>query len=50
MSRNVAESNAARLSAHGGAGVVLRFGFFYGPDDPNTMRLLESIRRGWYPG
>jgi nucleoside-diphosphate-sugar epimerase len=44
-----AESNVAKLATHGSIGVVLRFGYFYGPGDPNTLQLLRSIRGGWYP-
>jgi nucleoside-diphosphate-sugar epimerase len=44
-----AESNALRVTAAGRAGVVLRFGGFYGPDDPYTMQMLDIVRRGWFP-
>ncbi len=43
-----AENSAARFASKGGAAVVLRFGWFYGPD--NILHdMLESVRRGWSP-
>jgi nucleoside-diphosphate-sugar epimerase len=44
-----AESNAARLTSAGRAGVVLRFGLFYGPDDPFVRQILSTVHRGWFP-
>ena len=44
-----AEANAGRFAERGGRGVVLRFGWFYGPDDPMTDALLQGVRRGWFP-
>ena len=44
-----AESNVARFSREGGAGAVLRFGGFYGPNDAFTQQLLDGVRRGWFP-
>lgn len=44
-----AEANAARFAERGGRGVVLRFGWFYGPDDPITGALLQGVRRGRLP-
>jgi len=44
-----AEAQAERFSQMGGAGVVLRFGLFYGPGDPATTTLLDAVRRGWFP-
>jgi len=44
-----AEAAAERLTKSGGAGVVLRFGMFYGPDDAATRQLLDAVRRGWFP-
>jgi nucleoside-diphosphate-sugar epimerase len=44
-----AESNAARVANVGRAGVVLRFGGFYGPGDPFVEQLVGTVRRGWFP-
>ena len=44
-----AESSAGRLTEEGRAGIVLRFGLFYGPDDAGTMQIVDSVRRGWFP-
>jgi nucleoside-diphosphate-sugar epimerase len=41
-----AEAQAGRFSATGGAGVVLRFGNFYGPDSGHTADLVRFARRG----
>jgi nucleoside-diphosphate-sugar epimerase len=43
-----AERSAARFTAGGGAGVVLRFAGFYGPD-PMLREMLGVVRRGWAP-
>jgi nucleoside-diphosphate-sugar epimerase len=43
-----AEGAAARFSAGGGTGVVLRFAGFYGPD-ALLGDLLKVVRRGWSP-
>lgn len=45
----LAETQADAFTRGGGAGVVLRFGFMYGPDDPVTEQLLDGVRRGWFP-
>ncbi|MEA3075620.1 MAG: hypothetical protein QOF60_528, partial [Actinomycetota bacterium] len=43
----VAESEAARFTAaSGGAGVVLRFGLFHGPDSDSTVETVALARRG----
>ena len=42
-----AEASAARFSHSGGAGVVLRFGGFYGHDALQTEAFIQSVRRGW---
>jgi nucleoside-diphosphate-sugar epimerase len=43
-----AERSAVGISAAGGAGVVLRFAGFYGPDA--LMRdMVAVVRRGWWP-
>jgi nucleoside-diphosphate-sugar epimerase len=44
-----AESNAMRVATAGRAGVVLRFGGFYGPGDPFVAQMLGAVRRGWFP-
>lgn len=44
-----AERNAGEFASNGRVAVILRFALFYGPDDPMTLQLLRSIRRGWYP-
>ncbi len=44
-----AEASAARFAASGGAGVVLRFGAFYGPDSRFLLEMIPLVRRGWAP-
>jgi nucleoside-diphosphate-sugar epimerase len=44
-----AESNAERFINARRVGVVLRFGAFYGPDDPFTLQMVNVVRRGWFP-
>lgn len=44
-----AESQAERFTASGGAGVVLRFGFFYGAGATHTVSQLKLARRGLSP-
>ena len=29
--------------------MVLRFGLFYGPNDPSTDMLIGAVRQGWFP-
>jgi len=41
-----AEANATRFSASGGAGVVLRFGLFHGPDSGTSREAVSLARRG----
>jgi nucleoside-diphosphate-sugar epimerase len=41
-----AEANVARFTAHGGRGVVLRFGRFYAPDADQARAMLQAARRG----
>lgn len=41
-----AEAEAARFAEHGGAGVVLRFGQFYGFDSGHTVEAIEAVRAG----
>ena len=43
-----AEASAARFTEAGGAGVVLRFGGFYG-DDPFTREMVGVVEKGWAP-
>lgn len=44
-SATVAESHAARVSAGGATGVVLRFAIFYGPDSESTLAMIRLARR-----
>jgi nucleoside-diphosphate-sugar epimerase len=44
-----AEGAAARFSAAGGAGVVLRFAAFYGPDARFLADLVRAVKRGLAP-
>jgi len=44
-----AERAAARVTAAGGTGVVLRFAYFYGPDARHVRDMLGMLRRGWAP-
>jgi nucleoside-diphosphate-sugar epimerase len=44
-----AEAQAARFAAAGGAGVVLRFGWFYGAGSSHTASQLRMARRGFSP-
>jgi nucleoside-diphosphate-sugar epimerase len=46
----IAEQAAARFGEGEGAGVVLRFAFFYGPDSGYTQDLIRSVRKGWALG
>jgi nucleoside-diphosphate-sugar epimerase len=41
-----AEAEAARFAAHGGAGVSLRFGQFYGFDSGHTVAAIDAVRAG----
>ena len=40
-----AQAQAERFAASGGAGVVLRFGLFYGPDSHHTLDAVRLARR-----
>ncbi len=40
-----AEGNAQRFTEAGGVGVVLRFGFFYGPGSAHSEEFLRAARR-----
>lgn len=44
-----AEHAAQRASESGLAGVVLRFGAFYGPDARQTLDMIRLVRKGWVP-
>ncbi len=44
-----AEKAAARFTASGRAGIVLRFGAFYGPDAVQLADMIRLVRRGWAP-
>jgi nucleoside-diphosphate-sugar epimerase len=41
------EANTARVTAAGGRGVVLRFGFFYAADSEQTRTAVNMARRGF---
>jgi 2-alkyl-3-oxoalkanoate reductase len=43
------EAAAAGFAATGGAGVVLRFALFYGPDSAHTRDAIRFVRRGLAP-
>jgi nucleoside-diphosphate-sugar epimerase len=42
-----AEGSAARFTRSGGAGVVLRFADFYGPDAVQVHDMIRFVRKGW---
>ena len=44
-----AEQAAERFARSGGAGIVVRFGGFYGPDSTQLGVMLQSVRRGMLP-
>lgn len=44
-----AESAAEHFTTSGGAGVVLRFSFFYGPDSALTLDQLRFVKKGIAP-
>ena len=44
-----AEASAMRFANTGGAAVILRFAFLYGPNDPFTDQLIGMARAGWLP-
>ncbi len=44
-----AEASVDRFAKSGGAGVALRFAFFYGSHDGFTHDVLRYVRRGWLP-
>ena len=45
-SMQAAEENVERFRAHGGRGVVLRFGRFYAPESDQTIATIRAARRG----
>lgn len=44
-----AERTAAEFTARGGAGIVLRFAGFYGPDAFQVLDAVKLVRKGWAP-
>lgn len=44
-----AEAAAAKVTVAGAAGVVLRFGYFYGPDSDFSADAVRLVRHGWAP-
>ena len=44
-----AEASAERFTRNGAIGIALRFGFLYGPGDPFTQQLLDTVKGGWFP-
>ena len=44
-----AERAADRFTESGGAGVVLRFAYFYGHDSGFTLDTIRYVRKGWAP-
>ncbi len=44
-----AEAAAAEFTRSGGAGVVLRFSLFYGPDSALTLDIINFVRKGIAP-
>ena len=44
-----AEASAMRFASNGGTGVILRFAFFYGPNDAFSDQLITMARAGWLP-
>lgn len=44
-----AEASALRFSEKGEAGIVLRFGMFYGPDSGFTLEAIKMVKKGWAP-
>jgi nucleoside-diphosphate-sugar epimerase len=43
------ETEVARFAQHGGRGISLRFGSFYGPEARGTHEMLRLARRGFAP-
>lgn len=46
--RGVAAAEAA-VASFPGTGIVLRFGYFYGPDSDFTQQMIGSVQKGWSP-
>ena len=44
-----AESAAGEFTKSGGAGVVLRFSMFYGPDSSLTLDIVNFVKKGFAP-
>jgi nucleoside-diphosphate-sugar epimerase len=49
MSLLDAERSTQRFASNGGAGVMLRFAAFYGPDAMQTQDTVRLVRKGWAP-
>jgi nucleoside-diphosphate-sugar epimerase len=45
----IAEASAERVAEGGARGVILRFAYFYGPDDDFTRAVAGSAQKGWLP-
>ena len=44
-----AEASAMRFAGSGGTAVILRFAYFYGPNDAFSEQLVAMARAGWLP-
>ncbi|HCK81456.1 MAG TPA: epimerase [Candidatus Competibacteraceae bacterium] len=44
-----AEASARRFAEGGGAGIILRFAGFYGPDSFQSRDMIKLARKGWSP-
>ena len=44
-----AEAHAGSFSSDGRAGIVMRFGGFYGPDAGQVVEMIGWVKRGWAP-
>lgn len=44
-----AEAVTQNFAAAGRTGIILRFGFFYGPDAKQNEVMLQTLRKGWAP-
>lgn len=44
-----AETSTGRFARNGGRGVILRFAYFYGPNDRFTEDMYNYVARGWLP-
>jgi len=48
-SRGLGLAIAGRFARSGGRGIVLRFAYFYGPNDRFTEDIFRYVMRGWLP-